>query len=335
MFRARTERYSVSPRGDELYTVVAEFPRVVLAEAVTHRAASDTWDGCEVVVTERATTKDMSKNSGSSRAIPFPRMLEKVNRDPYMPKWTLNQKGMQGADCNDASTIEKGDALWLRLRDAATEAAAGLHELGIHKQDCNRCLEPWAWVTQVITATGKGWNNFFNLRCHKDAHPALQRIARMIYLAKRQSEPDKLGYSQWHLPFVPREEALALRWVPSYDSLVREEVVELPDLIKFSAARCAWVSYENHDRDGSPVALLGTWGKLLGGSPKHASPVEHQGTPFMSAFPRRLESNLKGWLQARKLLTQEHMPEYSPPDDEVASWGIEGPLWPENEVTSV
>jgi thymidylate synthase ThyX len=325
MYRARVERDSVSPGGSRLTTVVVEFPRSVLAEVVTHRLCSDSWnDG--VSLCERTTTKDMSKNSGSSRAIPFARMVAKVDADPYMPQWTVNQKGMQG-EAADPQAAEKADVFWKAARNQMVWHAKSLHEMGIHKQDANRLLEPWAWIVQVITATDRGWGNFFSLRCHKDAHPAFQRIARMIYLARRQSVPVPLKPGQWHLPFVPLSDQMSLNWRAD---LGPDEPV--PELLKFSAARCGWTSYENHEKDGSPAAMLGTWERLVGGVPKHASPMEHQGTPlgkhFQEAYPA-LRSNLDGWLQLRKLLPQECLPEFTPSDAEVAGWGIdESSLWP-------
>jgi len=95
--------------------------------------------------------------------------------------------------------------------------------IGIHKQHANRLLEPWMWVTQVVTSSR--WDNFFALRCHKAAHPAFQKIARMMFLARRKSTPQVLDYCQWHLPFVPIKEQMAFEWVPQVG-------MNVPDLLK-------------------------------------------------------------------------------------------------------
>ncbi len=58
MFRAKTIAASISEAGKRVLTVEVEYPRIVHAENLTHRS--------------------LSKNSGSSRAIPTPKMLEKV-----------------------------------------------------------------------------------------------------------------------------------------------------------------------------------------------------------------------------------------------------------------
>lgn len=325
MYRCRVEKDSISPRGDRLTSFVIELPRVVLAELATHRVVSDSWGDFDVSCYERTTTKDISKNSASSRAIPFSRMLAKVRDDPYMPAWTLNQKGMQGGFMSNQQQMDGVNAIWLAARDEMCLRAEQLVAHHVHKQDCNRLLEPWAWVTQIVTSSR--WDNFFALRCHRAAHPALQRIARMMYLAMRRSTPDRLEYGQWHLPFVSREESLAFEWLPNLGS---EE--PLPDLIKFSAARCAWISYENHDKDGTPEAMLRTFDRLLGEVPVHASPCEHQATPWgrtVEVWINQYRSNLVGWLQARKLVRHERIDRFDPSEEEIASWGIdEAALWP-------
>ena len=58
--------HSLSPQGDELITVLATFPRIILAEINTHRM--------------------LSKNTSSSRAIPFKKkMVEAVQENPFIP----------------------------------------------------------------------------------------------------------------------------------------------------------------------------------------------------------------------------------------------------------
>lgn len=330
-FACRVERHSVSPRGMELFSAVIRFPRPMLAEAVTHRTISESWGDLEVSFTERQTTLDMSKNSASSRAIPYERLVKVVLDDPYTPPWTQNQRGMQGNFVTDPDLIAKATEEWLGARDDMVRRAGNLSAMGIHKQDCNRLLEPFGWVTQVVTADAVALNNFFALRCHEAAYPSFRTIARMMYLAKRRSKPEPLDYGQWHLPFVPMAEQRAFRWTPSSDPAADEL---LPYPLRQSAARCAWISYENHDRDGSQEAIDRTFGILIGGFPKHASPIEHQGTPMHPAWEAsygHLRSNLRGYVQARKLIRLENVTEYSPPDSEVAAWGIdESKMWVED-----
>lgn len=313
MYQVKVERDSVGPDGSRLTTFVIEFPRVVLAETVTHRMNSDTW-GDGFAVCERTTTPDVSKNSASSRAIPHDRFVAKLKADPYLPAWTGAQKGMQGG-VTTPDQQSRANAVWLSARDAMLAHAEILNGAGVHKQDSNRLLEPWAWVTQVVTSTGSGWSNFFALRCHEMAHPAFRKVARMMFLAMQESTPDRLARWQWHLPFVPRDEALAVWWAPSRLSNWRD----IPAAVRQSPARCAWVSYESHEKDATPEAVDRTCERLVGAAPVHASPFEHQGTPNGDVGPS-LCGNLPGWVQLRKLLPAERAAVYAPSRAEIESW---------------
>lgn len=320
MYRADVICHSISPRRHELLSFVIEFPRKVLAEVVTHRCNYDQWGYEEVSFSERTTTPDISKNSGSSRAIPYIRLLKKIETDPYIPeRFSKDGRGMQGHGWLEGEDHTWAVAKWLEARDAAIKYAGHLWAMGVHKQDVNRLLEPWAWVTQVVTATKEGLNNFFALRCHKDADPAFQKIARLMFLAARKSTPTTLDYNEWHLPFIKPEEKDGFKWTPN----VYHQ--ELPDLLQFSAARCAWVSYENHNKDGTAEQMKATFQRLVGQIPRHASPLEHQGSPMHASWEaayRHLCSNLHGWIQARKLLKDEKITEFNPSDEEIASWGL-------------
>lgn len=323
MYEAKVICDSISPNNIRLVSVQWTFPRVVIAEVVTHRRISGELGIEEFSTFERNSTLDMSKNSASSRAIPFERMLKKVVDDPYVPKWTLNQKGMQGEHVTDQEKIRQAGIIWNNACCDAIASAKKLSELGIHKQDANRLLENWLWTTQIVTADQFGWANFFALRCHKDAHPAFQQVARMAYLVYRKSVPENLDYGQWHLPYVKPEEKEGFSWVPKVYAGRWEG--ELPDLLQFSAARCAWISYENHERDGSSEQMKNTFKRLVGGVPVHASPTEHQASPlhvgWETSYPM-LRSNLRGWLQARKLIPMEEIKEDNPSEEEIASWGL-------------
>ncbi len=65
MIKAEIVAHSLSPQEDELISVLCTFPRIILAEVNTHRM--------------------LSKNTSSSRAIPFKKMVESVQNDPFIP----------------------------------------------------------------------------------------------------------------------------------------------------------------------------------------------------------------------------------------------------------
>ena len=299
-----------------LVSFVVRYPRRVLAEEVTHRLNCDTWG--DVVFPERSMTAEVSKSSASSRAIPLERMLRAVEECDFVPLWTGAQKGMQGADLDDPEVLRRADTIWRNAREYASQCARELGALGIHKQDANRLTEPFAVIEQVVTSSA--WDNFFHLRCHEAADPHLRRIARLMYLHYRDSRPQHLRPGQWHLPFWTGE---PLEWLPDGNALGDLKPEEVPLAIRHSAARCAWVSYANHDRDAGPEAHEATYTKLIEGTPKHAGPIEHQGTPMPLGWEQRhphLRSNLPGWLQARKLIRGERCTFYTPADGEVEAW---------------
>ena len=143
--------HSLNPQGDELISVLCTFPRIILAEVKTHRM--------------------LSKNTSSSRAIPFKKMVEAVQENPFIPiAWQKEHTGMQGFEYFtkkvNVETTDLGDLklAWLEARDYAIKQSTWLNKVGVTKQLCNRLLEPFMWTTMLITGSREGWDNFFNLR---------------------------------------------------------------------------------------------------------------------------------------------------------------------------
>ena len=140
--------HSLSPQEEELISVLCTFPRIILAELNTHRM--------------------LSKNTSSSRAIPFNKMVETIKNDPFIPMaWQKEHKGMQGSDyfqTENGENIHKLTEGWSQARDTAIQIAQGLNNSGVTKQLCNRLLEPFMWTTMLITGSREGWDNFHFLR---------------------------------------------------------------------------------------------------------------------------------------------------------------------------
>ena len=138
---------SLSPQGDRLTSVLVTFPRIILSEINTHRM--------------------LSKNTSSSRAIPFNKMVEAIENNPFIPiAWQRSHSGMQGTEyITDLAEIQGKNLMWLAGRDRAIKTAKDLHEADVTKQLANRLLEPFMWTTMLITGPKSGWDNFFNLRC--------------------------------------------------------------------------------------------------------------------------------------------------------------------------
>ncbi len=137
---------SINPQGDRLTSLLITFPRILLSEVNTHRM--------------------LSKNTSSSRAIPFAKMVETVKNDPFIPiavQW--EHKGMQGDSYLPERDYEAFVASWLHAKEKAVLSAEQLHGQGATKQLVNRLLEPFMWTTMLITGSREGWDNFFHLRC--------------------------------------------------------------------------------------------------------------------------------------------------------------------------
>lgn len=276
---------SISPDGIRLTTMQLRYPRFIHAEFMTHRL--------------------FSRNASSSRAIPVERMIADLRRDPAMPVyWGGNKPGMQAGQQLTGLALEQAKTEWLLAMDNAIKHAEFIMLIGLHKQIANRILEPWAHINVVVTATE--WDNFFQLRMHKDAQPEINALACSMWEAMDNSEPRPLKPGEWHLPYVSSSDWNNDGWdtgTPALDYLK-----------KVSVARCARVSYLTHD--GRPTTIeedLRLYDRLVGSQPIHASPAEHQATPDKqwdiagdSGWENEhLHGNFRGWVQYRKTLPGE------------------------------
>lgn len=268
-YECRIEKHSQSPAGHELITFIVTYPRMVLAENNTH--------------------KMVAKSAASSRAIPNERLIEKLLSDPVYPVWWgKNQPGMSAHE--EIEDIAAAREWWIRGRDLMIEWSREGAALGLHKQICNRGLEPWMWVTNILTATLPAFANFFWLRNSEFAQPEIAEIAKMMEEAYIVSIPDQLKQGEWHLPLIRQEEK------PRYWTSNDRQV-----LLKYSAARCARVSLLNHDGTFSPEKDTGLADSLVTNG--HWSPMEHQGKCDDSS--EGSGSFGPGWMQYRKTFPNE------------------------------
>lgn len=275
--------------GIRITTLAARYPRMVHAELMTHRV--------------------FSRNASSSRAIPVHKMIEEVLVDPAIPsRFGANQRGMQDKGGDHDTPVKFGGTVvqtmfssdlvfdeytardaWLLARDRAVEVALAFDEAGYHKQVVNRLLEPFAHITVVITSTD--WANFYGLRCHEDADPTMRELAEAMKEEHDRSVPKTLLPKQWHLPFVHDGE---------------RDMFTLEETLMMSSARCARVSYRNHDN--VPPTLMedvDLYNRLVRADLVHASPTEHQARPDPAGFEEHLWGNFRGFVQHRKTIQKE------------------------------
>ncbi|HEY0798019.1 MAG TPA: FAD-dependent thymidylate synthase [Candidatus Baltobacteraceae bacterium] len=276
-YSARVLLDSLSPEGARLTTVEARYPRFIHSEMMTHRV--------------------FSRNAASSRAIPVKKMIAAVRDDPAMPIWWgKNQSGMAARTEIDAPAQVLAQNEWRAALDNALATAERLSssEIDLHKQLVNRILEPFAWITVIITSTQ--WSNFFTQRCHPDAQPEIKKIADLLLSAYHASVPRLVLLGDWHTPLIQGDER-------QLDAAVR---------CKLSVARCARVSYLTHEGTRDAAKDIELYDRLLeGGANGHWSPFEHVATPF--EHPEMHSGNFIGWKQYRKRFANENVTEFPQP----------------------
>lgn len=258
MINAKILADSINPDGQRLTTLELTYPRFIHSEIMTHRV--------------------MSRNAASSRAIPIKKMRAAIKDSPATPiSWGKNQAGMQANRELTGWRRALARRLFLFARWPTLLIVWFLSKIGLHKQVANRLLEPWMHMTTIVSATE--WENFFTLRCHKDAQPEFRELALQIREAMAGSTPQPLQWGQWHLPLAPQ------RFLD-------------PNAAKVSAACCARVSYvRQHDQKSDEEDIAFT-DKLAANG--HLSPLEH---PAMAA--KGPHGNFCGFKQLRKFYPNE------------------------------
>lgn len=247
-------------------TLQLVMPRFILSQFNKHRA--------------------FSSNAASSRAIPTAKLIEQVCNDCVEPVyWGENRVGMVADRELKGRNLTIAKGLWWDASNEAVKIANLLMQAGAHKQIVNRILEPFMWAHVVVTATE--WDNFFKLRLEHDSQPEMQELARCMKEAMDNSKPQVTNI---HLPYVTDEERNNFSAMLSY-------VLE-----KISEARCARVSYLNHDQS-EPILEkdLALADRLL--KAKHLTCFEHQACGCPTSTEKH--GNFTGWYQFRKALEDD------------------------------
>ncbi len=248
LIKAEVVADSINEQGDRITTFVCTFPRIILSEFNTHRL--------------------FSRNSASSRAIPFAKQVEKLENEPFIPSgWMEEHKGMQGSHYfEEPEKVAEFKKVWLEGRDAAIASAKKLSEMGLTKQITNRIMEPYMMHTIIVTATE--WDNYFALRAHDEAEIHIAEVAFKMLEAYNASNPKKLKGKEWHIPFGGKFR------MDEIEKLAKEKDMTIDDvMIAIATARCARVSYLNFAGQDDYAKDLGLFNRLS--SAGHWSPFEH------------------------------------------------------------
>ncbi|NJO48213.1 MAG: FAD-dependent thymidylate synthase [Leptolyngbyaceae cyanobacterium RM2_2_4] len=288
MIEAKIVKDSVAPSGMRLTTFVLTYPRFIHAEFMTHRM--------------------FSRNASSSRAIPVKKQIQMIMDNPVVPlAFTKNKAGMQGGEALDGKAAELAEKIWMMGCFHACDKAKMLADLEVHKQYANRLLEPYAHITVVCTATN--YSNFFALRLHPAAQPEICELARQMWEVYKSNKPQKLQAGEWHLPFITDED-----FSENVEMYAKQADLTLAELqIRRSVARCARVSYLNHEGMTPTIEQdLQLYDRLVGSAPIHASPAEHQGQAIET---QHYSGNFRGWVQYRKTLPNENIKRFNGPEE--------------------
>jgi len=280
---------SINERNERITTFRLTFPRFILPELNTHRL--------------------FSRNSASSRAIPFKKMVDMVENDPFIPiAWQKNHSGMQGNEyITDPKTLKFLKDEWINASHLALNQAEALDTVGCTKQITNRLLEPFMWHTVLVTATN--YNEFFELRCPKyefggqtayswkdfikindcvdedfsiidrlkcsisGAEIHIQALAESMWDEMQSSVPNKLKAGEWHIPFGDKFDNKLLEEIACPQPFDYNEGRILMAKLAISTARCARLSYMTFDNEINYQKDIELHNILL--ESKHLSPFEH------------------------------------------------------------
>ena len=269
---------------ENLWTFELTYPRYIHSEFMTHRM--------------------FSRNASSSRAIPVKRMIEQIKDNPVTPpKVFMNQKGMVGETEAYEATTTAFHVLWKEAADHACKTAERMNRLGIHKQHINRILEPFQFIHVIVTATE--WDNFFDLRLAPDAQPEMQDLANAIYNEMHKFKDEEFGYitrydGDGSLCSILNGDLtlITVPYITMDDCELLGDDCDFLTLMKISAARCARVSYNNHDGSKPDIHKdLELFERLYKGG--HMSPLEHT---CLRNIDYVQSANLIGWESLRYLL---------------------------------
>lgn len=256
----------------------------IVADSVTaftdHRITTFEVTMPKWLVAEFNTHSMVSRNSASSRAIPTETIIALTASNPVIPiDWRERVAGMEAGEPLPEELQDELTRTWLAARDKMIASVEDMNAIAaragkkVDKQRVNRLLEPWMWTKIVATATE--WENFFRLRNSPAAQPEFGYVAGLMEEAYLASKPVSVPVWGWHLPYVTQHE----------HKVFKEGV-----LVRFSAARCARVSYY---RQGEVKSLEDEVKRAEDlAKQKHWSPLLH---PARANGMPKFTANYYGW----------------------------------------
>lgn len=171
---------SKNQSGDRLTTMEIVIPRMILAELNTHRM--------------------FTRNSASSRAIPFKKMKREVTENLFTPiAFQKSHSGMQGTEYFEGFQDTVRVFAWKLASKMAILGSSILFKLGVTKQLANRILEPFMYHRVLLSFTESG--NFLNLRSpdyqFKTSYGDIHYKSKKHFLAFVPLPDEAKNYDNW------------------------------------------------------------------------------------------------------------------------------------------
>ncbi len=284
-------------------TIEVVMPRIILAEMNTHRA--------------------FSRNSASSRAIPSARMIDSIEKNPFVPmRWMKDHKGMQGSTYFGEVGSNFFDFVWKKISKESIDNIKRFQfsefeeEVCVSKQITNRLLEPFMFHKAVITTNEFGFENFISQRVSKHAEIHMNHVAELMLQAYNDSEAKYLENGMYHIPYsegINRDAIRSIVYSDNSEAHFTQEQWEslfLQLQIQVSIARLARTSYTeitNEDQKDPNTEYQYLRDSKLFHELKekgHWSPFEHVAMSQHNKIS--MGGNLgPGWVQYRKTFIEE------------------------------
>ncbi len=210
---------------------------------------------------EFRTHRQQSKGAASFRARTTASMIRDVLDDPFI-RWhhTMNEPGMQGHTAAPRAVEDRQVQRIKSLRLSAVDDVQQMAADGLHKQDCNRYLQPWSWMQWIVTTRESHLPHFFGLRDEAGVEPHMRDYAREM---RRTMEEAPIVDADAHLPYISDEDRAGR---------------DLVSCAYVSSVRCRRVSLFRLG-DGSRSTFsddVNAGVKMARETPPHATPFEHQ-----------------------------------------------------------
>lgn len=268
-FFVELELHSIGPTGEELFTFRHCHERIIHADFMTYR---------------------VNRNASSSRAIPYRRMTDWIKRDPAMPLHLgRNIAGMSVGPVVDSPEMARDSIL--TMLDKSVRTCNVLNDVdNLHKEIINRYLEPWGWINVVSTWNRPQLMNAVAQRCTPEAATNIQRLFISMLRLVKNSEPQRLGFGQWHVPFIS-----------DISQSPPDSRCDLPEhvnrMLVWSVARSAWTSLQTvNGRDAAWEDAKRRHDGCV--EHKHMTPCEHQ----KRCVPGRGSGTTPGWEEYRHMI---------------------------------